>query len=182
MPISYIILQYLQVIILPVPSIVSTVAGLALFGSFWTMVYSFIGIILGSLTAFFIGRKLGYKAVAWMVGKETLDKWQKRMKGKDNLILTMMFILPLFPDDVLCVVAGLSSMSNRYFLCMITLARGIGIACTCYSFNFIPFNTWWGILIWLFLISAVVMVFILINKHIDNVQKFFKRIRRKSRK
>ena len=179
MPILYIVLQYLQVIILPIPTVVSTVAGLALFGPFQTLIFSFIGITLGSITAFFIGRKFGYKAVVWIVGAETLDKWQKKLKGKDNLILTIMFVLPLFPDDVLCFIAGLSSMTNRYFLVMIVLTRLIGIAGTCYSFDFIPFNTWWGILIWVIFISAVVFAFVFVYKNMDKIQRYFKRIRRK---
>ncbi len=178
MPILYILLQYLQVILLPIPSIVSTVAGLALFGAFKTMIFSLIGILLGSITAFFIGRRLGYKAVSWIVGEDTLRKWRKKLKGKDNLILTIMFILPLFPDDVLCFVAGLSSMSNRYFLAMIVFARVIGIAGTCYSFDFIPWNTWWGLLIWAALILGVITVFILVYKKMDSLQAFYKKLRK----
>lgn len=182
MPILYIVLQYLQVILLPIPTVVSTVAGLALFGPFQTLIFSFIGIVLGSITAFFIGRKFGYKAVVWIVGAETLDKWQKKLKGKDNLILTIMFVLPLFPDDVLCFIAGLSSMTNRYFLVMIVLTRLIGIAGTCYSFDFIPFNTWWGISIWVVFISAVIFAFVFVYKNMDKIQRYFRRIRRKKDK
>ena len=182
MPILYIVLQYLQVILLPIPTVVSTVAGLALFGPFETMIYSFIGIVFGSVTAFFIGRKLGYKAVVWIVGKETIDKWQKKLKGKDNLVLTLMFLLPLFPDDVLCFIAGLSSMSNRYFLVMILLTRLIGIAGTCYSFDFIPFNTWWGLLIWGIFIAAIVVGFIFVYKNMDKIQQFLKKLKRKNQK
>ena len=108
---------------MPIPSVVSTLAGVALFGAFKTIVYSLIGIILGSITAFFIGRKLGNKAVSWMIGQEELNKWQKRLKGKDNFILTVMFLLPMFHDDVLCFIAGLSSLSNKYFFIMIVLSR-----------------------------------------------------------
>ena len=182
MPILYVVLQYLQVILLPIPSVVSTVAGIALFGPFKTLLFSFIGIFFGSITAFFIGRKLGHKAVAWIVGKETLDKWQNKLKGKDNLILTLMFLLPLFPDDVLCFIAGLSSMSNRYFLIMIVITRLIGIAGTCYSFNFIPFDTWWGLLIWGVFISAIVVAFIFIYKYMDRIQQFLKRFLKRNNK
>ena len=173
MPIVYIILQYLQVIILPIPGIVSTVAGVALFGPFYALLYSLIGIILGSFTAFWIGRKLGYKVVAWIVGREALRKWQKKLKGKDNLFLTIMFILPMFPDDILCFTAGLSSMTTKYFLIMITFSRLIAIAGTCYSFNFIPWNTWWGLLIWAVFILFVVTVFIIAYKNIDKIQQRF---------
>lgn len=179
MPLLYIALQYLQVVILPIPGIVSTVAGVALFGAFWTMIYSLIGIILGSVTAFFIGRKLGHKAVAWMVGEEDLDKWQKKLKGKDNLFLTVMFLLPLFPDDVLCFIAGLSSMTTRYFLIMIVVSRVLAIAGTCYSIDFIPFNTWWGITIWLVFFAVIVVAFFLIYKNMDKIQNTLKRWRKK---
>ena len=185
MPIMYIALQYLQVVILPIPSIVSTVAGVALFGAFRTMIYSLIGILLGSLTAFVIGRKLGHKAVVWLVGEESLEKWQKKLKGKDNLILTLMFMLPLFPDDILCFLAGLSSMSFLYFIVMILIARILAVSATCYSFDFIPFNTWWGLLIWGVIIAAIVTAFVLIYKNLDKIQnwlsKRFKIFRKKNK-
>ena len=123
MPVVYTVLQYLQVVILPIPSVLSTVAGVALFGPFQTMIYSLIGVLLGSFTGFFIGKKFGNKAVAWMIGEETMQKWQRKIKGKDYVLLTMMFILPVFPDDVLCFVAGLSTMTWRYFSGMIVFSR-----------------------------------------------------------
>lgn len=132
-------------------------------------------IILGSLTAFVIGRKIGYKAVAWIVGEENLKKWLTKMRGKDNFILTAMFLLPLFPDDMLCFVAGLSSMTWQYFVVMIVVSRIIGIAGTCYSFNFIPFNTWWGILIWALLLSILVAAFVVLYKKMDEINLWFKK-------
>ena len=162
MPAMYIALQYLQVVILPIPSIVSTVAGVALFGAFQTTIYSLIGILFGSLTAFFIGRKLGHKAVVWLVGEDSLIKWQKKLKGKDNLVLTLMFILV-----------------------MIFIARVLAVSATCYSFDFIPFNTWWGLLIWGVIIASIVTAFILIYKNLDKIQsrlsKRFKIFRKKNK-
>ena len=182
MPIIYIALQFLQVVVLPIPSIVSTIAGVALFGAFWAMVYSLTGILLGSLLAFFIGRKFGYKAVSWMIGEDSLSKWQKKLKGKDNLFLTLAFILPIFPDDILCFVAGLSSMTMRYFLSVIFLSRVMGIFATCYSVDLIPFNTWWGILIWIAIILMVTLSFIFIYKNIEKIQEKLKKIRDKHKR
>lgn len=179
MPVLYTLLQFLQVVVLPVPGVVSTAVGVTLFGAFWTMIYSFIGIVLGSFAAFWIGRKLGYRAVAWMVGEDNLSKWQKKLRGKDNLFLTIMFLLPLFPDDILCFFAGLSSMSSRYFAIMICITRAIAIAATCYSVDFIPFNTWWGITIWIVFVALVVAAFIVIYKNLDKMQAWIKKIKRK---
>ncbi len=169
MPLIYILFQYFQVIILPVPSVVSTVAGVALFGAFKTTVYSLIGILAGSFTAFFIGRKLGAKAVSWLVGEDSLKKWQKKLKGKDNLFLTVMFLLPLFPDDILCFLAGLSSMTTLYFSIMIIVCRILAVGATCYSIDLIPFNTTWGLIVWGILITLIVLAFILIYKNMDRI-------------
>lgn len=173
MPVLYILLQYLQVVVLPIPTVVSTVAGVALFGTFPTIIYSLIGIILGSLTAFFIGRKLGHTAVSWMVGEDNLKKWQSKLKGKDNFVITLMFLLPLFPDDILCFIAGLSSMSVKYFIGMVIICRIISVTTTCYSIDIIPLTTWWGLLIWGVLIVLLIVGFILVYKNMEKIQHFF---------
>ncbi len=170
MPVFYVVLQFLQVVILPIPAIVSTAAGVALFGAFSATVYSLIGILLGSIVAFVIGRKLGGSAVSWIVGKDALKKWQKKLKGKDNLILTLMFLLPLFPDDLLCFLAGLSSMSKRYFLWMILITRIVGIVATCYFVHYVPFSTWWGALTWIIVCAVVVLIAVIVYKNMDKIQ------------
>ncbi len=179
MPVLYVFLQFLQVIVLPIPSVVSTVAGVALFGAFRAMIYSLIGILIGSFLAFFIGRKLGNSAVAWLVGEDALKKWQRKLKGKDNLILSLMFLLPVFPDDVLCMIAGLSSMTFKYFAGIIIFSRLLGIATTCYLIDYLPFNTWWGVTAWGVFFAIIICVFVLAYKNLDKLQKIFTRINKK---
>lgn len=174
MPVAYIVLQFLQVLILPIPSFVSVAAGVALFGAFKTLIYSLLAIVPASIVGFFIGRKLGRKAVVWMIGEDSLEKWQNKLKGKDNLILTAMFLLPLFPDDILCIVAGLSTMSNRYFLIMIVVCRIVNLTGTTFSIDFIPFNTWWGLLIWGALGILFGVLFVFIYKNTDKISEWAK--------
>ncbi len=167
---AFIVLQYLQVVVLPIPSFVTVAAGTALFGPLRCALYSLLGIVLGSLTAFFIGRCVGHRAVAWMIGKDTLDKWLEKIKGKDKLLLSAMFLLPVFPDDILCFVAGLSSMSFVFFLVVILISRVIAIFTTCYSVTLIPFDTWWGITLWVVLFLAVCVLFFVLYKKADAIQ------------
>ncbi len=171
----FITLQFLQVVILPIPSTVTVVAGAALFGAFLGSVYSLIGIVLGSVVAFLVGRYAGIRVVSWMVGRETLEKWLKKIKGKDKLLLTAMFLLPVFPDDVLCFVAGFSSMSIWYFLAVILISRVLAIFTTSYSITLIPFNTWWGLLIWAVLIVLVIVLFVFLYKKSDAILGWFER-------
>ena len=104
-----------------------------------------------------------------MVGEETLEKWQNKLKGKDNLFLTVAFVLPFFPDDVLCFLAGLSTMSARYFFVVVLLSRAVGIAATCYSIDFIPFDSWWGIALWGLFFLVIVLGFIFMYKNMDKI-------------
>ncbi len=171
----YIVFSFLQVVLLPVPGSVAVAAGVAMFGPFKCAVYSFTGIVLGSIAAFAIGRWIGYKAVCWIVGGDSLDKWLEKLKGKDYLILSLMFLLPMFPDDILCFVAGLSSMTWPYFLGMITITRAISVFTTAYSFELIPFTTWWGILIWAVLAAMIAVSFWLVCKYSTQIDAFLKK-------
>ncbi|MCD7729489.1 MAG: VTT domain-containing protein, partial [Clostridia bacterium] len=170
----FIVVQFLQVVVLPIPSTVTVMAGTALFGPLLCSVYSFIGIFIGSVVAFAVGRWLGYRVVSWIVGKDELDKWLKKLKGKDYLLLSIMFLLPLFPDDLLCFVAGLSTMTWGYYIIMIIITRALSITLSAYSFESIPFNTWWGILCWVLIIAAVIALFVLVCKYSDQIDRFLK--------
>lgn len=172
--IIYISFCFLQVVLLPVPGSVAVAVGVAMFGPLKCSVFSFIGIVCGSLVAFIVGRWIGYKAVCWIVGKDSIDKWLEKLKGKDYLILSIMFLLPMFPDDVLCFVAGLSSMTWKYFCVMITVTRAISVFTTAYSFELIPFTTWWGILIWGVIAALVALTFWAVIKFSDRIDKFIK--------
>lgn len=171
----YILFSYLQVVVLPVPGSVTVAAGVVLFRWLPCALYSFIGIVLGSITAFAIGRLIGYRAVCWIVGKDDLDKWLNRIKGKDYLILSLMFLLPMFPDDILCFVAGLSSMTWPYFLVMIVITRLISCFTVSFSLDLIPFTTWWGILTWIAILAVVVFIFYIVCKYSDRIDAFIKK-------
>ena len=175
--IIYVVMNFLQVVILPIPGFIAVGTGVALFGPLKTSIYSLIGILSGSFVAFFIGRVLGYKVVRWIVGKETLDKCLKSVKNKDKVVLTFMFLFPFFPDDVLCFVAGLSSMSTAYFSIMITVCRIISVALSAYSLNgnIIPFNTWWGIVLWVVVFARTALLSIYLYKNGDKIERYFKK-------
>ena len=178
--IIYILIQFLQVVILPIPGFVTMLAGVYLFGPFSASIYSLIGILLGSLVGFFTGRILGHKFVCYLFGEKTINAWLDKIKNKDKIILTFMFLFPFFPDDILCFVAGLSSMNALYFLVMITVCRVISVFTTTYSINgnIIPYDTWWGILLWIIILLITIVVAVYLYNNGDKIQNIFKKKRK----
>ena len=173
----FILLQFLQVVLLPIPGFITVGAGVLLSGALKGAIYSCIGIILGSIVGFLIGRVFGYKVAKWLVGKEGLDKGLKTIKGKDKVVLTFMFLFPFFPDDILCFVAGLTTVKVKFFLVMIVITRVISIFVSSFSMNnnIIPYDTWWGILLWILFFALTIVLTVLIYKKGDKIEQFFKR-------
>lgn len=182
--ILFTLIQFLQVVILPIPAFITVGAGVLLFGPLKGAIFSCVGIILGSIVAFYIGRIFGFKVAKWLVGESELNKGLKIIKGKDKIILTFMFLFPFFPDDILCFVAGITTMSSTFFLFMIVITRIISVFASSYSINnsIIPYNTWWGLLLWALFISFTIFAMIFICKKGEKIEKFFQKRKKKNNK
>lgn len=171
------LIQFLQVVVLPIPAFITVGAGTLLFGPFWGGVYSSFGIITGSIVAFFIGKIFGYRAVKWLIGEKTLQKGLKLIKGKDKVIITFMFLFPFFPDDVICFISGITTISPLFFIVMIFITRIISIFASTYSMNnsLIPYDTWWGILLWVIIFALAIIISYVIIKNSKKIEEFFKK-------
>jgi len=177
--IIFILLQILQTTILQIPSLIVTIAGSLIFGKWTAFFLSFISIMIGSLIMFWVGRKGGKKFLYWLADKESADKWIEKMtNGKYVFFLMMMF--PLFPDDILCAVAGVTNMSFSFFFWTNVLARGIGIACAVFfgSGSVIPFSGW-GLLVWGAIFIVIAALFYFSIKHKDKIDEMIKRFFKK---
>lgn len=171
---AFVMLQFLQVTFLPIPSTISTLAGVLIYGPLQTALLSLAGIMLGSVLAFWLGRQFGRKLVAFMVGEETCKKWTDFLTNAKYSFVVMM-VLPIFPDDVLCLVAGLTNMTWKFFVLTNLIARPIGIFMTCYlgSGELIPYHGW-GLVAWAFIIVIVGILLYLTFKYRPQIENFLK--------
>jgi uncharacterized membrane protein YdjX (TVP38/TMEM64 family) len=122
-PLTFIITQTLQVVFAPIPGEATGFIGGYLFGVPLGMLYSTIGLTIGSMLAFSLGRWLEVKFVCRMVSKETLDKFDFLMERQGTLIAFFLFVVPGFPKDCLCFILGLSLMSWKLFLLLSSIGR-----------------------------------------------------------
>ena len=153
----YILLQTAQVVFLPVPASIIALAGSIIYGPFWGSLYCTAGVLIGSYISFFLGRVLGFKLVVWIAGYDNAVKYANILNNSGKIFLGIAFLLPMFPDDILCLISGITTMKFKYFFFITTIFRPIGVICMCYFGGgyIIPFNGW-GIPIWI--VIAILML------------------------
>ncbi len=175
----FVLLQFLQVTFIPIPSTVTTLAGVLIYGSLQASLLSLSGVLFGSVFAFWLGRQFGRKLVSFMVGKESCEKWTKFLSNCKYSFVIMM-LLPIFPDDVLCLVAGLTDMSWSFFVVTNLVSRSLAIFTTCYIGNgeIIPYHGW-GLIVWAIIAVATAILLYLSVKFREQIEQFIKKISNK---
>ena len=174
-PLIYVAISFLQVTFVPIPGAITIIAGSYVFGPWLAFLYSYVGMLLGAMFAFFLGRALGRPFVNWIVGnEEKVDEWIFKLKGKQNVVLFFMFILPFFPDDILCSIAGLLPITYLGFFVMqvVTRASSIGFTVLFMSGEFIPYNGW-GLYVLGGVAIICIVAFILSIKYSEKINDFF---------
>ncbi len=122
-PVIFIALQALQVIISPIPGEATGFLGGFLFGEWLGLFYSTIGLSVGSVVSFGIGRWLGAHYVKGLVSQETWDKMGFIVEAEGAILCFLIFLIPGLPKDVVCYLFGLSPMPLWVFALVSTLGR-----------------------------------------------------------
>jgi uncharacterized membrane protein YdjX (TVP38/TMEM64 family) len=172
----YILVSFLQVTFIPIPGMVTILAGTLLFEPWEAFLYSLIGMFLGGSLGFYLGRVLGKKFVYWIAGdKQKVDEYLDKIKGRETVLLFFMFLFPFFPDDLLCSVAGISKIKFKTFsiIQMITRITSIGCTILVYGGYFIPLGENWGWIVIGILSVLGIIAFIFSYKYADQIQEWF---------
>jgi len=169
----YILLAFLQVTFVPISSSIVTMVGVILFGPGYGFLFSLIGQFLGSLLAFYLGRWFGERFVVWVIGKEAFQKYREIIKGRDKIMLSFMFLLPLFPDDMLCLLAGLTTFTGLTFSVMVLITRSIAIAYTTAGVQILDVISGlgvWAYVLYALLVIVIIAIMVLIWKRGDKLE------------
>ncbi|MCT3348259.1 TVP38/TMEM64 family protein [Lactobacillus hominis] len=141
-PIVFILIQIIQVVIPIIPGGVSLLGGVIFFGPLWGFVYNYVGICVGSIILFFLARYYGRPFILHLVSEQTYEKYMKWTKNqkKFNWFFALCIVAPAAPDDVLCMIAGLTEMKFSTYLLIILLGKPWTIAA--YSLGLIYGAKW----------------------------------------
>jgi uncharacterized membrane protein YdjX (TVP38/TMEM64 family) len=166
-PAAFVLLQALQVVLAPIPGELTGAVGGFVFGATPNVVYSTIGLGLGSAVAFYASRTMGLPLVKLIVPCHLLEKFHFLVDRRGAVIALILFTIPGFPKDILCFILGLSPMGFLTFLWVCTIGRIPGTIMLSFSGSAV-YNEDWSLLILVCIVCiAVIGIFFLVRDRIE---------------
>ena len=126
-PYSHLLFFLVQFLSAPIPSNITAAAGGLLFGTWPAFLLTFGAVAAGSLLTFSLARALGRDFADRLVSRKLSEKYQDVLRTKAPVFLVLAFLFPFFPDDMLCILAGLTDISFRRFAVIVLLTRPWGL-------------------------------------------------------
>jgi len=113
--------------------------------------------ILGSQIAFLIARRYGRSLIYRLASPQVIERWDRVAKHQGILFYFFSFVLPIFPSDLMCYVAGLCTISPRRFF----VANLMGRTCCAVFITLIGiYGMHPPIQFWLFSLTILAVFFI----------------------
>ena len=165
---AYFGVQLASVIIAPIPSNITAAAGAYLFGLWPSFLLTWGAVTLGSAVVFILARLLGRRFACQFVGEKLSEKYLDLIRRKRDVFLLLAFLFPFFPDDLLCILAGLTDISFKRFFLLVVLARPWGLLVACMVGSATVDIPLWGMAL---LGAAGLAVFLLAMKYGDKIEE-----------
>ena len=123
-PVVLFILMVAQVFVAVIPGHALMVTAGYVYGMTGLFVI-IVSTILGSQIAFFIARQYGRNLIYKLASPQIIERWDGMARNQGIMFYFFAFVLPIFPSDLMCYVAGLGKISARRFLVANTLGRTV---------------------------------------------------------
>lgn len=157
--------------IIPFEDELLTLSALVLFGPIKGFLIGALSMFATSSLQFILGRYLCKDLIIKLLGENTMNKYENHLKVKGEIMLPILYAIPLFPHDSLCILAGMSKMKFWYFALVTAIMRSIEIASLCFlGSGLIDFGAL-SILDWIIVANILIIdIFLLfkLQKYIEN--------------
>ena len=174
---GYVVFFLFQVVVstficvIPFEDELLTTIALVLFGPIKGFCIASFNMFVTSSLQFVLGRYLCKDLVNKLLGEDSIKKYENYLQVKGEIMLPILYAIPLFPHDSLCILAGMSKMKYWYFALVTLIMRSLEIASVCFfgsgiiDFGALTVMDW--IMLANLLIIDIYLVFKL-QKHIEN--------------
>jgi uncharacterized membrane protein YdjX (TVP38/TMEM64 family) len=122
-PLAFIGLYVAQSIAAPIPGQALNFAAGYLFGLIPGILYSWLGLLLGSIAALLLARYLGRPLVQRLIAPAALEKMDRLAENRGLVFFFLVFLIPGLPDDIACFAAGLTSLPLLALIMVSAIAR-----------------------------------------------------------
>ena len=159
------------VCIIPFEDELLTASAIVLFGATKGFMVASFNMFVTSVLQFVIGRYFCKSLIAKLIGVDSVNKYQNYLKGKGEVMLPILYAIPLFPHDSLCILAGMSNMKFWYFAPITLIMRSIEIACVCFLGSGIIDFASFGVMDWIVVINIIIIDIYLVlklQKYVEN--------------
>jgi uncharacterized membrane protein YdjX (TVP38/TMEM64 family) len=157
-PIALFILFVLQVFLAFIPGQALMVACGYLYGFWGGFLISWLSLVVGGEIAYVLARNYGRPFAEKWISPIVLERWNKAAAGQGVAFFAISLVMPLVPNDAMCYVAGLGTISRIRFSIANLLGRGMACVITSAAGAFGGNISWqgWAILVAIFVIVGVI--------------------------
>lgn len=174
------LIMFAQVSIIPIPAMIVITAAIGagilntslnlrvfcVINTWYFVLATMIGYMLGVIVSYFIGYKWGRRAVKWCAGSdEDYDKWSNFLSNKGKLPYFLTILLPIFPDDILVLCTGAIKMNFAFVFVANLIGRAIGLITTIFSLTIIGAGNGspLALIAWSVALVAEIIVYLIVN-------------------
>jgi uncharacterized membrane protein YdjX (TVP38/TMEM64 family) len=114
-PVILFLLLFAQVFVAVIPGHALMMTGGYVYGFVEGILITTISTVIASQAAFLIARIHGRKVIDRLASPGIIQRWDRMAANQGALFYFFAFVLPIFPSDLMCYVAGLGKISPRRF-------------------------------------------------------------------
>ena len=117
--------QISQTIYPIIPGGLHNVIGDVIYGHFGGFLLNCTGMVIGSCINFFLGKRFGSSFIKAFLSDKQYDHYIAKMNDGPGFrrLLKIGFVAPIFPDDIFCMITGMSNITFKEFVKMVVLYR-----------------------------------------------------------
>lgn len=124
----FLAVQVLQVLFAPIPGQVLGILGGYLFGFWYGLGLTMIGLTIGSWIAMGLARLFGEHIARKLVPRSVFVRFDYLIDEGGLWNFFLLFLLPALPDDAICLIAGMTRLDLRKLLLVCLIGRLPGMA------------------------------------------------------
>lgn len=167
-PFLLILINIVQTVIAPIPGYAVYIGAGFIYGTLWGGIWGAVGMLLGGMTAMAVGRNLGRPVVQRIIGKATLERWEKVAHSDSTTVWALILLSPI--GDSPFLLAGLSKVRYRTIFILTLIVR----APTTFAASAVGAGavalTWWQLIL---IIGLVSVPFIIISRYQEAITDWF---------